>query len=146
MESVSVRELKNNPSVALRHARDGAMVVVTNRDAPEALLVGLEHLRVPDVKRLRIALAASLFRDGVITTGTAARIAGVDRADMFEMLSRLGIPIDGNVNEVAQDVDVIHAWLKRTRKPVSASAIGPVAKPPRKPASKPAARRAAMAR
>ena len=117
MESVSVRELKNNPSGALRHARAGELVVVTNRDAPEALLVGLEHLRVPDVKRLRIALAASLFRDGVITTGTAARIADVSRADMFEVLSRLGIPLDGNVSEVEHDVDVIHTWLKRNRKP-----------------------------
>ena len=115
MESVSVRELKNNPSGALRHAREGAMVVVTNRDAPEALLVGLDHLRVPDVKRLRMALAASLFRDGVITTGTAARIAGVGRADMFETLSRLGIGLDGNASDVAHDTDVIHAWLARTK-------------------------------
>lgn len=129
MESVSIRELKNNPTGALRHARDGAMVVVTNRDAPEALLVGLEHLRVPDVRRLRIALAASLFRDGVITTGTAARIAGVSRADMFEMLSRLGIPLDGNVSDVAHDVDVIHAWLKRARKPASRAASASKAKP-----------------
>ena len=36
---------------------------------------------------------------------------------MFEMLSRLGIPLDGNVSEVEQDVDVIHTWLKRNRKP-----------------------------
>ena len=115
MESVSVRELKNNPSGALRHAREGEMVVVTNRDTPEALLVGLDHLRVPDVKRLRMALAASLFRDGVITTGTAARIAGVGRADMFETLSMLGIGLDGNASDVAQDTDVIHAWLRRTK-------------------------------
>lgn len=91
------------------------MVVVTNRDTPEALLVGLDHLRVPDVKRLRMALAASLFRDGVITTGTAARIAGVGRADMFETLSMLGIGLDGNASDVAQDTDVIHAWLRRTK-------------------------------
>lgn len=151
MESVSVRELKNNPSAALRHARDGEMVVVTNRDTPEALLVGLDHLRVPDVKRLRMALAASLFRDGVITTGTAARIAGVGRADMFETLSRLGIGLDGNASDVAHDTDVIHAWLARTkartpkraapvaaRVPATKLAIKPATKPATKLATKPA--------
>ena len=149
MESVSVRELKNNPSGALRHAREGAMVVVTNRDAPEALLVGLDHLRVPDVKRLRMALAASLFRDGVITTGTAARIAGVGRADMFETLSRLGIGLDGNASDVAHDTDVIHAWLARSkvrtpaRSPKPAAPVAArmlVAQPAEKPATKLAAK------
>ena len=41
MESVSVRQLKNNPSTALKAARASEFVVVTNRDTPEALLVGL---------------------------------------------------------------------------------------------------------
>lgn len=40
MKSVNVRELKNNPSEALRMARDD-MVVVMNRDEPQALLVHL---------------------------------------------------------------------------------------------------------
>ncbi len=61
MESVSVRELKNNPSGALKHAREGEMVVVTNRDTSEVVLVGLLQLGMPDVGPLRLAIAASLF-------------------------------------------------------------------------------------
>ena len=60
MESVSVRQLKNNPSAALKAARHAEFVVVTNRDAPAALLIGMEQLRVPDLGRLR--LDCSFFR------------------------------------------------------------------------------------
>lgn len=113
MESVSIRELKNNPSVALKHARDGELVVVTNRDAPEAILVGLEKLGMPDVGRLRLAIAASLFRDGVVSSGAAARMAGKSRADMLNLLARLGIPLTPESDNIADDVKAIDAWLSR---------------------------------
>lgn len=113
MESVSVRELKNNPSGALKHAREGEMVVVTNRDTPEAVLVGLEQLGMPDVGRLRLAIAASLFRDGVVSSGAAARMAGKSRADMLNLLARLGIPLTPESDNVADDVKAIDAWLSR---------------------------------
>lgn len=113
MESVSVRELKNNPSGALKHAREGEMVVVTNRDTPEAVLVGLEQLGMPDVGRLRLAIAASLFRDGVVSSGAAARMAGKSRADMLNLLARLGIPLTPESDNIADDVKAIDAWLSR---------------------------------
>ena len=115
MESVSVRELKNNPSTALKQARAGAMVVVTNRDAPEAILVGLEQLGMPDMSRLRLAIAASLFRDGVVSSGVAARMAGKSRVEMFDLLARLGIPLVPEADAVADDVAAIDAWLARGR-------------------------------
>ena len=113
MESVSVRELKNNPSGALKHAREGELVVVTNRDTPEAVLVGLEQLGIPDVGRLRLAIAASLFRDGVVSSGAAARMAGKSRADMLDLLARLGIPLTPESDNIADDVGAIDAWLSR---------------------------------
>ena len=118
MECVSVRQLKNNPSTALRAARNSEFVVVTNRDAPAALLVGMEQLRVPDVNRLRLALAASLFRDGVISSGAAARMAGKSRAEMFDLLSRLGIPLHPSPGaaEVADDAATIDAWLSNAKR------------------------------
>lgn len=116
MESVSVRELKNNPSTALKQARAGEMVVVTNRDAPEAILVGLEQLGMPDIGRLRLAIAASLFRDGVVSSGVAARMAGKSRAEMFDLLARLGIPLAPEADGVADDVAAIDAWLARGRR------------------------------
>ena len=43
MQVVNVRQLKSNPSTALRSAKDD-MVVVMNRDKPDALLIGFEQL------------------------------------------------------------------------------------------------------
>ena len=113
MESVSVRELKNNPSGALKHARAGELVVVTNRSTPEAILVGLEQLGMPDIGRLRLAIAASLFRDGVVSSGAAARMAGRSRAEMLDLLARLGIPLTPESDNIADDVKAIDAWLSR---------------------------------
>ena len=41
MHTVNVSGLKNNPSEALRSARDD-VVVVMNRDQPDAMLIGLQ--------------------------------------------------------------------------------------------------------
>lgn len=118
MKSVSIRELKNNPATALKRARAGEFVVVTNRDAPEALLVGLEQLRVPDLNRLRMALAASLFRDGVVSSGVAARMAGKSRAEMCDLLARLGIPLTAQADDqsVADDARAIDGWLSKPKR------------------------------
>ncbi|RQW79459.1 MAG: prevent-host-death protein, partial [Methylococcus sp.] len=63
MEAVNVSGLKNNPSEALRLAhRD--VVVVMNRDKPDALMVGIEAAGVLGEKGVRPALATALFRDG----------------------------------------------------------------------------------
>ena len=42
MRAFNIRQLKNNPSTALRAAHEDDMVVVMNRDNPTALLVDLE--------------------------------------------------------------------------------------------------------
>ena len=41
MKALSIRELKNNPSAALREAQADDLVVVMNRQQPQALLVDL---------------------------------------------------------------------------------------------------------
>lgn len=96
MQTVNIRQLKTNPSTALAAARDDDMVVVMNRDHPQALLVDLEQLGVPDLPAVRVALALSLFRGGAVSAGFAARMAGKPLADMLTLLSSQGIPLTGN--------------------------------------------------
>ena len=55
MEAVNVSGLKNNPSEALRLARRD-VVVVMNRDKPDALMVGLESSGVLGAPGVRPAL------------------------------------------------------------------------------------------
>lgn len=111
MHAVNVRQLKNNPSVALREAKKD-LVVVMNRDTPDAVLVGIEQLGIADLPHVRLALAVSLFRSGDISVATAARVAQVSLADMLSQLSDLGIPLyGGTTTEIVQEMNAGAQWL-----------------------------------
>lgn len=112
MHVVSVRQLKSNPSTALREARDD-MVVVMNRDKPDALLIGFEQLAgVPDFVHVRQAIAISLFKDRLVSVAAAASIAGESTAAMLTRLSRLGLPVvDYDEQALAQEVATATAWV-----------------------------------
>ena len=89
MQTVNIRQLKNNPSTALAAARADDMVVVMNRDHPQALLVDLERLGVPDLPAVRVALAISLFQTSAVSAGFAARMAGFPLPDMLTRYFRV---------------------------------------------------------
>ena len=112
MRAFSVRELKNNPSAALRAARERP-VMVLSRNTPEALLVHLDDdgmLAAPGVRR---ALALALYGEGCLSLGHAARFSGLSTAEFIETASRLGIPVvRGTQQSAADDAGVIEAWRK----------------------------------
>lgn len=111
MDAVNVSSLKNNPSEALRKARKD-MVVVMNRDEPDALLVHLDKAQTLSLPGVRAALATALFRDGNLSLGRAARLAGMNLPAFMQHLSRLGIPaIGGSAEEAGRDMDTLDAWL-----------------------------------
>ena len=112
MKAFSVRELKNNPSVALRAARENP-VMVLNRHKPQALLVHLDDDTLLAEPGIRRALAAALYRDQSLSLGHAARFAGLAIGDFISHLSRIGIPVvTGTAASVHEDTEVITAWRK----------------------------------
>ena len=111
MKSVNVRELKNNPVDALRLARED-VVVVMNRDTPDAVLMHLDDEKLLDMPGVRLALATALFRDGDLPLGRAAKVAHLALVDFVQHISRLGIPVvKGNAEDIAKDEEAIRAWL-----------------------------------
>lgn len=117
MQTVNIRQLKTNPSTALAAARADDMVVVMNRDNPQALLIDLERLSLPDLPAVRVALAVSLFRSAAISAGFAARMAGKSLGDMLTLLSSQGIPLTGNdraaEDEVRSEMRDARDWLDK---------------------------------
>lgn len=112
MQAVNIRQLKNNPSTALAAARDDDIVVVMNRDHPQALLVDLDRLGVPDLPAVRVALAVSLFRSGSISAGFAARMADKPLAEMLTLLSSQGIPLTTeDATNVRNEMHKAREWL-----------------------------------
>jgi predicted HTH domain antitoxin len=122
MKTVNVRQLKNNPTEALRMARE-APVVVLNRDQPEAVLFHLDEADLLAEPGVRLALASALYKDESVSLGRAAKIAGVSLAEFMMHVSAQGLPvIRASAKAVHEDVKKLEAWLKKRSKKGSSSA------------------------
>lgn len=111
MKAVSVRELKSNPSAALRDAREQP-VMVLNRQQPEALLVHLSDNSLLAEPGIRLALATALYKDESLSLGRAAEFSGVALAEFIDHISRLGVPVVRGANAVREDVSTLGKWLR----------------------------------
>jgi predicted HTH domain antitoxin len=111
METVNVSGLKNNPTDALRKARND-VVIVMNRDRPDAAMVGLGATGILDQRGVRAALATALFRDGNLSLARSARVAAMPLAEFIVHLSRLKIAVIGlDGEETSRDLDTLEQWL-----------------------------------
>jgi predicted HTH domain antitoxin len=111
MHAVNVSGLKNNPSEALRNARDD-LVVVMNRDQPDAVMIGLQSGKLLSEPGARAALATALFRDGGLSLARSARMAQMPLASFITHVSRLGIAVvSHDAQEVARDMETLDQWL-----------------------------------
>ncbi len=112
MKTVNVSGLKNNPSEALRMAHDD-LVLVMNRNEPDALMIGLKSSKIIGMPGVRKALATALFKDGDLSLARSAKLADMSLTDFIAHASRLGIPvINQTAEEVQQDMDTLEQWLK----------------------------------
>ena len=111
MKTVNVSGLKNNPSEALRMAHDD-IVLVMNRNEPDALMIGLKSAKIIGMPGVRKALATALFKDGDLSLARSAKLADMPLADFIAHVSRLGIPvINQTADEVREDIDTLEQWL-----------------------------------
>ena len=111
MKVVNVSGLKNNPSEALRQSHED-VVLVMNRNRPDALMVGVDQTKALDMPGVRTALATALFRDGELSLARSAHLAGMSLEDFIAHISRLGIAvIEQQADEVEQDMDTLEQWL-----------------------------------
>ena len=107
MKTVNVSGLKNNPSEALRMANTD-LVLVMNRNEPDALIVGLKSSNIIDLPGVKKALATALFKEGDLSLARAARLADLPLASFIAHISRLGVPvINQPEDDVRQDLDTL---------------------------------------
>lgn len=113
MKTVNVSGLKNNPSEALRMAHED-MVLVMNRNEPDALMIGLNSAKIIGMPGVRKALATALFKDGELSLARSAKLADMPLANFIAHVSRLGIPVINQTAEEAQaDMDTLEQWLSQ---------------------------------
>lgn len=110
MYATNVRDLKKNPSLALRQARD-APVLILKGNEPDAVLLHLEKTLIDTEQSLRPALAATLYRDGVLSLGAAAKLSGLALTDFIQHLDSLEIEIVKSDETLEQEVADIAPWV-----------------------------------
>lgn len=89
------------------------LVLVMNRNEPDALMIGLKSSKIIGMAGVRKALATALFKDGELSLARSARLADMPLANFIAHVSRLGIPvINQTAEEVQEDMDTLEQWLK----------------------------------
>ena len=110
MYATNVRELKKNPSLPLREAKQ-APVLILKGNEPDALLIHLNESLMATELGLRPALAANLYQQGVISLGKAAKISALTLSEFINHLGSLGIEIITRNETTDHEAKDVSAWL-----------------------------------
>ena len=110
MYATNVRNLKRNPSEALRHA-ELEPVLILKGNQPNALLLNLKSSLGELGDQLKPALAASLFKDRVLSLGAAAQISGLSLSEFIDHLTQLDIDLVVPDQQTPKELEILDSWL-----------------------------------
>jgi len=105
-----VRNLKKNPSLALRQAEDSPVLVLKG-DKPNALIIHLEKSLIEGETSVRPALAASLFKDETLSLGLLCSVERHAHTSFLQHLGELGIAITGADETTEHETRDLGRWL-----------------------------------
>jgi prevent-host-death family protein len=104
MHTFSIRDLRERSGELTREAEAGHLSLITKRGQP--LMVALPFSDTLLDRGARVALAEHLFKEGVLSLGKAARMAGMPYVLFSEHLSRIGIPVvNYSPDELADELE-----------------------------------------
>jgi hypothetical protein len=116
MQAFNLGQLQASPAAVLQAAHEDDLVVVMDHDAPQAVLVDLDKFALSGLDLVKFALAVALFKQGILSIGSAARIADRALPDMLTLFSSLNIPVTGNqAEEAVLDMAAARDWLRQSR-------------------------------
>jgi len=110
MYATNVRNLKKNPSEALRHAEQEPVLILKGNE-PNALLLNLKTSLSDIHQQVKPALAASLFKDRVLSLGAAAQISGLSLSEFIDHLTQLDIDLVVADQQTGKELETIDSWL-----------------------------------
>jgi len=85
----------------------GEVLVRVPSDLMRILRLDEEELE----KAVRLYLAIELYREGVVSLGKAAEIAGLSRWEMMEVLASKGIPLNYDEDDLREDIETLEGLL-----------------------------------
>lgn len=89
MQSVAIRDLKNNPSNMTKYLENGESVFVTKHGKPIGITIPLND----DVMSMGIKKAVALeqYKQGLISMGKMAEFLSISKKDAMKLLNDLNI-------------------------------------------------------
>jgi len=110
MYATNVRNLKRNPSEALRHAEQEPILILKGNQ-PNAVILNLKRSLGDMDGQLKPALAASLFQDRVLSLGAAAQISGLSLSEFIDHLTQLDIDLVVADRQTPKELETLDSWL-----------------------------------
>ena len=106
MYATNVRNLKRNPSEALRQAEQEPVLILKGNQ-PNAMILNLKSSPGDMGEQLKPALAASLFKDRVLSLWAAAQISGLSLSEFIEHLTQLDIDLVVADQQTAKELETL---------------------------------------
>ena len=110
MYSVTIRDLKNNPSNMTKYLEEGQSVFVTKHGKPIGITIPFseEMLAMGTMK----AVALEQYKQGLISMGKMAELMGIEKHEAIMLLSDLKIDwLDYTKDELDDQVKVLEKLL-----------------------------------
>jgi len=107
MQTIGIRELKNNPSNMTKHLQSGESVFVTKHGKPIGITLPLnDEVFSIGVKK---AVAVELYKMGVVSLGKLAELLDLTKQEAMGLLNSMDVAwLEGDVQVIKRDVE---QWL-----------------------------------
>ncbi len=103
MDTFTVRDLREHTGALIHDAEIGKLSLITKHGRPVFLAVPFSENLL--TLGLRPALAVKLYKEGTLTLGKAAKLAGQSMEAFIEKLGHLGVPVVNYLpTEIAQEL------------------------------------------
>ncbi len=105
MQTVSIRDLKNNPSNMTKYLENNESVFVTKHGKPIGITIPLNDDTLS--MGIKKTVALEQYKQGLISMGKMAEIMGIDKQEAMQILNHHGL------NWIEEDMDVIQSEVSK---------------------------------
>jgi len=114
MQTVAIRDLKNNPSNMTKYLENNESVFITKHSRPIGITLPLndDTLSVG----IRNLVAIEQYKNGLISLGKMAEFLEISKQEAMSLVNRLGIDwLDYDENELDSQLDVAKKYAKKSQ-------------------------------
>ena len=107
MQTMGVRELKNNPSTMTKYLENGESVFVTKHGKPIGITLPLNNeLFSIGVKKV---IAVELYKKGLLSLGKLAELLALSKQEAMSLLNSVGVVwLEEDTQVIKRDIE---QWL-----------------------------------